>query len=746
MAESSALQGMRVIDFGQYIAGPVTAMLLGDFGADVIRVDPPGGPRFKTAANATWNRGKRSIVLDLKNERDLAVARKLIQSADVLVENFRPGVMERLGLGAKAMCALNPRLIYCSIPGFASDDPRAGMRAWEGVLSAATACQSSHAALKNLSNPVYTAVPYSSMFGAALAAVSIAAALNARARNGQGQTIEVPLFNATFSALSGKLMKVHGTPEVDAASRWTHMLCKSGHWFMYLPARVNKLLLDLPEMAQWRDVKLTPEQLDTHLKALFLTRESWEWEDFCANAGFEGITSHTSAEWLHHPLAETTQLAADFDDPELGRFRGFNIAPRLSETPGKVRGPRARLDEHREEILKELEAPRAPVSAASSTTELLRSALQGVRVVDLGIILASPMCGRTLAEFGADIVKVDSIHRNPVNWHNDVNRAKRMILLDLKKPEGLELFRKLLKDADVLLENFRPGVADKLGIGYEDVSARRPEIVYCSVNAYGWPGKYSKRPGREVLAQAVTGMTLRLGGGQPVFNPLNANDYCTGLMCAFGILLSLLARRKTGRGQLVRSSLIYGATFLQTNVMQDYEGKHWNEANGQDCLGTGPLYRAYKTSDDWVFLAAKDCGLSACTELSALAGKQGAELERALEQRFTKHSAAEWLKILWGASIAAERCVLKLTSLTDDPRVRAQGLAVSREHAELGMVTTAGPGIKLSGTPVILGCPAPKPGADAAAILAEIGMDKELGRLIKDGVVVTEGVLPGGAS
>jgi len=746
MAEPSALQGIRVIDFGQYIAGPVTAMLLGDFGAEVIRVDPPGGPRYKTAANATWNRGKRSIVLDLKNAADQAIARKLIQSADVLVENFRPGVMERLGLGAKTMCAMNPRLIYCSIPGFASDDPRAGMRAWEGVLAAATAMQSSHASIKNVTRPVYTAVPYSSMFGAVLSAVSIAAALNARARSGLGQAIEVPLFNATFSAISGKLMKVHGAPEVDTASRWSHMRCKDGHWFMYLPGRVNKLLLELPEMAQWRDAKLTPEQLDEQLKALFLTRESWEWEDFCANAGFEGITSHTSAEWLHHPLAETTGIVAEFDDPELGRFRGFNIAPRLSDTPGRVRGPRARLDQHREEILRELDTPRAAASTAASTTELLRSALQGVRVVDLGIILASPMCGRTLAEFGADIVKVDSTHRNPVNWHNDVNRAKRMILLDLKKPEGLEIFRKLLTDADVLLENFRPGVADKLGIGYEDVSARRPEIIYCSVNAYGWPGKYSKRPGREVLAQAVTGMALRLGGGQPIFNPTNGNDYCTGLMCAYGILLSLLARRKTGRGQLVRSALIYGATFLQTNVMQDYPGKQWNEPSGQDCLGTGPLYRAYKSSDDWVFLAAQDCGLGACAELSDLADKQGTDLERALEQRFTKHSAAQWLKILWDAGIAAERCVIKLTSLIDDPLARAQGLIVSREHAELGMVSTGGPAIKLSRTPVILGCPAPKPGADAAAILAEIGMEKELDRLIKDGVVVTEGILPGGAS
>src|SRR5947207_833081 len=116
-----ALDGVRVIDFGQYIAGPLLTMLLADQGADVIRVDPPGGPRFDTPANRTWNRGKRSIVLDLKQAGDLGIARSLIESTDVVVENFRPGVMDRLGLGATAMLAANPRLIYCSLPGFAAD-------------------------------------------------------------------------------------------------------------------------------------------------------------------------------------------------------------------------------------------------------------------------------------------------------------------------------------------------------------------------------------------------------------------------------------------------------------------------------------------------------------------------------------------------------------------------------------------------------------------------------------------------
>ena len=132
------LTGIRVIDFGQYIAGPLAGVMLADQGADVIHVDPPGGPRWQHPSDAFLQRGKRRITLDLKSPGDLQVAQRLIDSADVVLENFRPGVMDRLGVGAEAIDQQNPRLVYCSMPGFAHDDPRANMQAWEGIIDAAT--------------------------------------------------------------------------------------------------------------------------------------------------------------------------------------------------------------------------------------------------------------------------------------------------------------------------------------------------------------------------------------------------------------------------------------------------------------------------------------------------------------------------------------------------------------------------------------------------------------------------------
>src|SRR5215471_9088739 len=188
MLMPGALTGVRVVDFGHYIAGPLAATMLADQGADVIHVDPPGGPRWKSDADAFLQRGKRRISLDLKTLHDKDTAQRLIDTADVVIENFRPGVMQRLGLGNQAVTKRNPRLIYCSIPGFAADDPRADMQAWEGVLHAATDNCIPRAGEEppdwDWSRPFYSAVPLASNFGAFLGATGIVMALIARRRSG----------------------------------------------------------------------------------------------------------------------------------------------------------------------------------------------------------------------------------------------------------------------------------------------------------------------------------------------------------------------------------------------------------------------------------------------------------------------------------------------------------------------------------------------------------------------------------
>jgi crotonobetainyl-CoA:carnitine CoA-transferase CaiB-like acyl-CoA transferase len=283
-------------------------------------------------------------------------------------------------------------------------------------------------------------------------------------------------------------------------------------------------------------------------------------------------------------------------------------------------------------------------------------------------------------------------------------------------------------------------------VPYEAVRARKPDIIYCSINAYGQTPAHAERPGREVLIQALIGMQTRYGGDKPAQNPLNATDYATGLGAALGIALALLHRRRTGQGQYVTGALIYSGTLLQSSLLQDYAGKQWNEPGGLDCRGRGPLYRAYQASDGWIFVAAQEGDLSRCPALADAASLSGEPLERALEARLRERTVAAWQTLLGNAGIAAHRVALDFASVMQDPSAIQHGLSLTRHHPGQGMVTTNGPGIRLSRTPLTPGRPTPMPGSDAASILAEIGMAEELDRLVKEGVLVTQGVEPGGAS
>ncbi len=765
---AGALDGIRAIDFGHYIAGPLAGMLLADQGADVVKVDPPGGPRWQTPANATWNRGKRSILLDLKRDDDLATARSLIESADVVVENFRPGVMSRLGLGAEAMIQANPQLVYCSLPGFASDDPRAEMPAYEGVVGAATATYRPSETIRGgpsekSDRPFYTAIPIASTYAAFQSVVAIVMALNARERDGVGQRIEIPLFDSMFQSIGRFGVKVHNAaPSVPTLGElWGGIYrCSDGNWVRFGgPGNQNfRQFVELAGINSWDQEGLTDfsRKLDTdeftaearqRIQELFKTRTAQEWEDLIAEAGSEGAVCRTSAEWFGHPHARASQMVVEVDDPVYGKMLQPGINARMSLTPGKVRGPAPQPDQHRKEILAEL-GPRAAQARGTSREPTVLAALDGIKVLDLCIILAGPTMGRTLAEYGADVIKIDNPRRgSTIARHNDINRGKRSILLDLKSEQGREVFWKMLETADVVAQNYRAGSLEKLGLGYEEVRKRKPDIIYASLNAYGHLGPWAGRPGHEGFAQATAGMTRRLGGGgKPASQPNPVNDYGTGFMGAYGVALALFHRQRTGQGQHIDSALAYTAMTLQSPFMQMYEGKQWDETQGRDALGSAPLHRAYQASDGWVFVGAQESDISALSNVPGLSGigyLSPEALIPSLEERFLGNTVATWVDRLAAAGVGAQKVVTEVRELMTDPWVVSHGLSITREHDEIGLVTTCGPAPRLSRTPVRPGRPAAKPGLDARSILEEHGLGGEYDRLLSAGVILTEGVAAG---
>jgi crotonobetainyl-CoA:carnitine CoA-transferase CaiB-like acyl-CoA transferase len=664
---TQALAGLRVVDFGQYIAGPLTAMLLGDQGADIVHVDPPGGPRWQTPANAVWNRGKRSIQLDLRQSSDLASARELISSADVVVENFRPGVMERLGLGASQSMDQHPRLVYCSLPGFAADDPRAGIQAWEGIVAAATGTYGP----PDAESPSFTPVAISSHFAAFQAAVAIAMALIAREHDGGGQHIEMPLFDATFAAIGAAGLIVDGQPGgIRPDDFWTGLFeCADGRWVQVSAAtpRFRDTLARALHLEDWLadgyfDVERLNssaslrEELHRRQPALFRSRSAQAWEDLGGQVGVPIILCRSTPEWVAHPHARAAGIIRNDGQP------GAPI--RMGDT-----GPRLRA---------------TPMQAG-------RTVLESVRVLDLSQVLAGPTTGRTLAEYGADVVKINNpheqgagIHFSRHRYHTDVNRGKRSLLLDLKTTQGQSILKDLVSRSDVLLQNFRPDAAQRLGVTYQAIRQIRPDIVYVTVSAFGEPGPWQGWPGYEVQAQAASGLRYAQHG-RPHGQPFAVNDYGTGLMGAFAAALALYQRERTSAGQQVEAALAYTATILQSPIL------HRESVPEDNALGWSADHRLERTAHGWEFVAPN-----------------------------------------------VSQPLVRIENVMRDAWVVEHGLSITREHDGGEVVTTVGPAARLSRTPVQPGVPAPVPGADAASVLRDISRENDLEALLHDGIIAIE--------
>lgn len=379
------MEGIRVLDFGQYVAGPATAAMLADQGAEVIRIDPPGGPRWNSPSMETLNRRKKSIILDLKNNEDLDTARKLIATADVLIENFRPGVMARLGLGPQEACALNPSLIYLSLPGFASTDTeRAHIQAWEEIIASASG-QFTDMGLNRVLmgiNPSFSPLTLASAYGSVLGALSVAAALYAREGHGHGDIIEVPIASALMEGLGYNSKYVENYPERYLSQReieidkrrkagkpmnldyddlqefldpfYRSFYCADGRpVYLVSCSQVTHShkalkalgLLDealeagLPELDDWYLSKdQWPEGVDCALglyplskkwaewlapkmKERFKEKTSFEWEKIFGEAGVPLAAHRTTKEWLNSEHALSSCLVHEIEHPIQGRRR-----------------------------------------------------------------------------------------------------------------------------------------------------------------------------------------------------------------------------------------------------------------------------------------------------------------------------------------------------------------------------------------------------------------------------------------
>lgn len=747
-ATPGPLAGLRVIDFGHYVAGPLAGVLLADQGADVVRVDRPGAPDVRRESDAFLSRGKRRITLDLASADDRAVTRGLIDRADVLIENFRPGVMDRHGLGWPDLGGSCPQLIYLSLPGFAPDDPRAGVRAFEGVIAAATDnCRPRAEEVPegwDGSRPIYSDLPIASSFAALLGAGGVVAALIERLRSGRGQHVSVPLYDAMFEAVGhvGTFATADGRPKPPIIKSNTFgagtYRCGDGRHVQFNPMgagpRFRNWFLREAGHPEWS--VLDDDMLCDRLTELFQTDTAAHWEELGHAAGAPIAQVRTAREWLATPHARASGAVTRLDDPLLGPTWMAGIPVHVGQTQGTdgldhPLRPRRLPDADRVEILAELSHdPPAPELPADVVRD---RPLAGLRVLDLTQILAGPTSGRLLGELGADVVKINSPQRR-IGAHTSVNRGKQTILVDIEHPDGQDVFWRLVEQSDVVVHNFPTGTAERYGIGYEAVRARKPDVVYASVSCFGGIGPWARGRGYDAQGQAVSGVMARSGGSRRprVFGPYTVLDYGTGAATAYATMLGLYHRAVTGEGLRVRSALALTGSLHQATLMLEHAGSAPDSPpRGVDALGTGPLMRFYEAADRWFFLGATDDDRERLAQVDGLAVASVSDpdqLTSGLEKAFATRSAAGWVTALREAGVGAHE-VGRLAELMADPVNVARGLSVRQLYSEAGDITMPGVPVSLSATPARVGPAVNPPGTDARDVLRRVGLDDRVDEL-----------------
>jgi crotonobetainyl-CoA:carnitine CoA-transferase CaiB-like acyl-CoA transferase len=361
--------------------------------------------------------------------------------------------------------------------------------------------------------------------------------------------------------------------------------------------------------------------------------------------------------------------------------------------------------------------------------------LDGIRVVDLTSYIAGSYAAMLLADMGAAVVKVESLQGDSFRelpgfygW----NRGKRSIALDLKAPEGRAIVERLAAGADVVMENMRPGVLERLGLGEARLRERNPRLIYCAVTAFGSTGPYAGRPGFDPVFQALSGlMDLQGFTGPPQYIRIPVTDYYAAALAAHAILGALFVRERTGRGQRVETSLLHAVLALQSGTVVQYADK-------PNLRFDNPTYRLYQAADgEWLFLACgnqafwgKLCAALGCPELAddprfaswLLRVQNRDALLPLFSDTFASKPRAHWLDVLAAHDIPAAP-VQPLTSFLDDPAVRHHDLIHEYDHPEVGRLRLMGQPLVFSANPTRDPGPPPTLGQHGDAVLGELGYD-----------------------
>ena len=798
----AALDGMRILDLTQFEAGPACTQALAWLGADVVKVEKPGrGDRARGAGRArneayapafcAWNANKRSLAIDLGSEAGHALFLRLVPKFDILVENFGPGVMERLGLDYETLGAVAPGLIEARIKGFGNSGPYAGFAVGPPVAQAGSGAFSING---RPDGPPMMPGPMGDAAAGVYAAVAVLAAWVRKLRTGRGEWIDISMQEAMTLFVRGR-GAIHGPWGSRPARRSGNIgdvppadlyPCKpfgpNDHVFL-MPVTESQwgalcAAMGRPELRadlrfyspRWRIQN--QRALREEIVAWTRTRTKREAMEALCAAGVPSGACLDTAEVLADGHLTARGFIEEIDLPVHGKVSVPGFAPRLSASRVPLQRP-PRLGEHTDELLRaelgldaaQLDALRdagaigGPARPGRSTPERsvrgippsanrrlmdgqaarerhvralpdppdarrpAMAALDGIKVLDMTQFEAGPACTQVLAWLGADVVKIEPPDRGDgarffggdgasayAAFFCAWNTNKRSLAVDLGRTRGRDLLLRLAPRFDVFVENYGPGVVERLGIGYETLGAINPGLIYTRIKSFGLSGPLAGFRGLDPTAQAAAGAFSVNGEADdpPTMPGPTVADSGTGLQAAMAVMAAWTQRLRTGKGQLVELSMQEAATYY---MRSHFFGRSMNGARAAarsgNSLGLPPagLYACKPFGrNDYIYLQPLTDGhWDALCEVMDRAGlrtdprfystrwrlQNAAALREEIGAWVGKRTKHEAMEAIAGAGVPCSAC-LDTADLHRDPHLAARGFIHELELPVHGRVRMLG--------------------------------------------------------
>jgi len=723
-------------------AGMYAGLLMADMGAEVIKIEPLNGdPLRKNDRYRLYNRSKKSISLDLSNAKDSTTFDELVKSSDVFIQTFLIKEATSAFLDFDTISSKNSSLIYCSIPPYGDEGPLCNIPGDEGTIASYTGIYEGQGG--ETDNPSFVQLPLVSYGTAFTASLAIAGGLYERTLSGKGQKVEVPLYAGSVAMQATGLIVGDEIPNLtinanrpkgglpvyrlyQCSDSWIFVACGNNvFWNKFCIALDVIHLLEDSRFAgaPWNIPIEYWEPLSNILEPIFRSKKSDYWLELLRAHDIPCAPIEDRKSFSTHPQVIHNKMLVEVDDPVLGKTTQPAPPIIFSKSPSRIQSPAPQLGQHNRCKFEKFAQPK-------SLNVNMNHPLEGVKIIDLTGYIAGAYGTTLLADLGAEVIKVESFAGDGFRQNSAAfqgwNQGKQGIILNLKSKEGMNIFHQLIKNCDVVTENYRAGIAKKLEVDYESLSKVNPKIIYSTVNGYGLTGPFSEYPTFDPLIQAQSGAMKDQGGeGDPVFLRIAASDYSSAILSAYAVTGALFHRANTGKGQKIEVPLINSAFAYQFEEYFSHPEKKCKPRLSK--LGTSAGYRLYEASDGWFFLSCEnttDWNKLYKTleeyEIKEHVKEDKTLLTEHLERVFSSHPVSYWIQILQSVNI---KCApsQSIRQIHKDPQASHNGLTTEITSFNLGKIKLQGLPFKFSRTSGKLGVPAPDHGEHTDMVLAKLG-------------------------